>query len=252
MLRNSNSNYTWAKTGKRKSEVWRFLPWEELGCFSMVEHQMVNCTHETVRAGWKSAISVCKPCSETQWLGLHGNAWKCDQATCRVKLLVCHQHRKMCMHCLHRSCQPKAAACWACLGIPALLHWHVWLCCVLGGVTASLQPGWLSVSWRINQTSSLLHFQCCHKWGASIFPFLLLEENMSVLMLRCSQPVVQNRWNYKSLLSRTKKGKRQKEASAGECQAQWGLGKFPTSFLQFLKSLVDFSTTHSLYLINNT
>lgn len=35
-------------------------------------------------------------------------------------------------------------------------------------------------------------------------------------------------WNDKSPLSRAEKGKRQKEASAGECQAQWGLGKLPS------------------------
>lgn len=34
------------------------LSWEELGGFSMVEHKMVNWTHETVCAGWKSAISA--------------------------------------------------------------------------------------------------------------------------------------------------------------------------------------------------
>lgn len=125
------------------------------------------------------------------------------------------------------------------------VFWEEWHShCSLGGERRiNLSPG---------ESSNLLPFSfpMLSQWGASIFLFLLLEE--CTAMLRSSQPVVQNRWNYKHLLSRTEKGKRQKEARAGECQAQWGPGKFPSSFLQFVKSLVDFSTTHSLYLINNT
>lgn len=160
-------------------------------------------------------------------------------------LFVCHQYRRMCMHCPHHSCQPKAA-----ISAPTALT-HLWLLCF--GRSGTPTAAWVFVGLLENQPVFFPHsFPMLSQWGASIFLSLLLEECMSLLMLRSSQPVVQNRWNYKSLLSGTEKGERQKEANASECQAQWGLGELPSSFLQFVKSLVDFSTAHSLYLINNT
>lgn len=185
----------------------------------------------------------CVHPTQKQWLGLQSNAWSCarpaPELVCAISTGVNALPSWDVTPRLPRA-EPAGHLCTPCTDTS--------VSCVWGGVTVPLQPGWFLFSWRINHSSSLLHFQCCLKWGASILLFLLLAECMSLLMLRCSQ----NRMKWQKSLSRAEKGKRQKETSAGECQAQWGLGKLPSSFLQFVKSLVDFSTTHSLYLINNT
>lgn len=145
-LGNSNLNYPWAQD--RQEEEWGLdqvvLSWEELGGFSMVEHKMVNWTHETVDAGWESAISVCSPCSETV-IGFAEQCLELCQASSRAGL--CHQHRSECT--AFMGCHPKAATCKACWAPLHPLHWHICLLCL--GRSDSPTAAWMVLVLLENQ-----------------------------------------------------------------------------------------------------
>lgn len=127
----------------------------------------------------------------------------------------------------------------ACLGIPAPIALiYLRICCVFGGWQSQCSLDGSKFPPR-ESTFFLLPFPMFSQMRCQCFPFCCWKSACHCwcwIRAKYSQySVIHKKEKWQNSLIKGKKGKRQKEASGGECQAQWRPGKLSSSFLQFVK-----------------